>query len=97
MIFKDRLNELKKINNSEVAIEGAELCYDTLKTSKAILDDLIGDGKYDSKDLLELYSKLVGCEVECSLKKIYSKTTRTDDDLDKLQLINVRKKLNNLS
>lgn len=97
MSFKKRLDELKTKNYSEVAVEGAELCHETLKTSKAILDDVMGWGNYDSKDLLDLYSKLVGCEVEVSLKKIYSKKSQSSDDLETLQLINARKKLNNLS
>jgi len=97
MFFKKRIDELKSINHSDAAVEGAELCHETLKTSKAILDDVMGTGQYDSKDLLDLYSKLVSCEIEVNLKKIYLKSSQSKEDLEALQVINARKKLNNLS
>lgn len=97
MDFKKRLEELKSFAGTfDAAHDGAVLCYETLKTSKIMLDDLMA-GKYDTKDLLDLYTKLIGCEIEVSLKNLQSKMTPSTSHAEELQLLKVRKKLNNLS
>jgi len=95
MSFKDRVSELS--NNSgilEYAADGASLCYETLKTCKIILEDLMGPGGYTAKDLIDLYPRLVTCEIEIALKEKQKKVLNQTDTIESLNFLQTKKKLN---
>ena len=96
--FKDRLTELEgKTDYLTYAKEGASLCHDTLKTCKAILEDLMGPGNFTTQDLLDLYPRLVTCEIEIALKEQQKKVLNKTDDLETLTFLQSKKKINNIS
>ncbi len=98
MSFKDRLKELENSSGAMIfAKEGAELCYETLKTCKAILEDLMGSGNFTSQDLLDLYPKVISCEIEVALKEQQKKVLNKTDSVDSLNLLQTKKKINNIS
>lgn len=101
MKFKERLEELKHLQEKKdifrYAADGATLCYETLKTSKLILEDIMGSGNYDAKDVLDVYAKLVGCEIESSLKELQDQFKSRAEDIDLNQILQLKKKINNLS
>jgi hypothetical protein len=99
MSFKDRLSELSELSGAlAYAKEGAQLCHETLKTCKIILEDLMGPGNFSAQDVLNLYPRLVGCEIEVALKEQQKKIlNKTETDIDSLTLLQNKKKINNIS
>lgn len=99
MTFKDRMKELENASGVlAYAKEGAGLCYETLKTCKVILEDLMGAGNYTAEDLLDLYPRLISCEIEVALKEQQKKVlAKPDEGLDALTFLQHKKKINNIS
>jgi hypothetical protein len=99
MSFKDRLSELSELSGAlAYAKEGAQLCHETLKTCKIILEDLMGPGNFSAQDVLNLYPRLVSCEIEVALKEQQKKIlNKTETDIDSLTLLQNKKKINNIS
>jgi hypothetical protein len=96
--FKDRLVELEKKTDYLIyAKEGASLCYETLKTCKVILEDLMGPGNFNAQDVLDLYPKLISCEIEVALREQQKKVLNKTDDLESLTFLQNKKKINNIS
>lgn len=99
MEFKKRLLELE--NNKDTvpqAMGGAKLCYETLKTCKAILVDVMGDSSFVSiKDILELYPKLVGCEIEVAMQELKQNMSSVTSNEALGQMLLNRKKINDMS
>ncbi len=99
MTFKDRMKELENASGVlAYAKGGAELCYETLKTCKVILEDLMGAGNFTAADILDLYPRVVSCEIEVALKEQQKKVlAKSDEGLDALTLLQHKKKINNIS
>lgn len=98
-VFKSRLSELENLSGAlAYAKEGAQLCHETLKTCKVILEDLMGPGNFTAQDILDLYPRLVSCEIEVALKEQQKKIlNKSETDIDSLNLLQQKKKINNLS